>query len=162
MLVLGKAFEESKPMRKPLYFLIPLCLLSACGTAQVGPAEKVDPRGSSQHLDNALGPGPYPFILEFGLGGSQSWQDSSGQTQEYFPGIQEALQANGEQVFIPNNVDAYNDSYTRGAEFLTFVQGVLQQTGAAKVNIIAHSQGGFEARYVANQIPNQVASVTTI
>ena len=67
----------------------------------------------------------------------------------------------GEIVDTPA-VDPFNDSDTRGAELLVAVQQFLQQTGAAKVNIIGHSQGGLDARVVANLRPDLVASVVTI
>jgi triacylglycerol lipase len=71
------------------------------------------------------------------------------------------LAAQGEVVDTPA-VDPFNDSDTRGAELLVKVQAFLAQTGAAKVNIIGHSQGGLDARVVANLRPDLVASVVTV
>ena len=44
------------------------------------------------------------------------------------------------------------------------VRDILHETGAEKVNIIAHSKGGLEARYMISklQTDSQVASLTTI
>ena len=39
---------------------------------------------------------------------------------------------------------------------------MVVETGAAKVNIIGHSQGGLDARVVAHLRPDLVASVTTV
>jgi len=38
----------------------------------------------------------------------------------------------------------------------------LAQSGAARVNIIGHSQGGLDARYVASLIPDRVGAVVTV
>ena len=71
------------------------------------------------------------------------------------------LAAQGEVVDTPA-VDPFNDSDYRGAQLLVAVQQFLAETGAAKVNIIGHSQGGLDARVVANLRPDLVASVVTI
>ena len=64
------------------------------------------------------------------------------------------LSVEGEaQVFTPA-VDPFNDSETRGEELLAHVEQILADTGAAKVNLIGHSQGGLDSRYVAHQRPD--------
>ena len=50
----------------------------------------------------------------------------------------------------------------RGEQLLAYVQQVLAATGARRVNLIGHSQGGLDVRYVAAVAPDLVASVTTI
>jgi triacylglycerol lipase len=45
---------------------------------------------------------------------------------------------------------------------LAYVKTVLAESGAQKVNLVAHSQGGLTSRYVADVAPGVVASVTTI
>jgi len=99
---------------------------------------------------------PYPFILAHGLDGFTSIGAIT-----YFSGVQDALTKEGHQVFI-SQVDAYNSSEVRGAELQKFVDGVLAKTGAAKVNLICHSQGGFDCRYVAAMEPDKVATVTSL
>jgi triacylglycerol lipase len=99
---------------------------------------------------------PYPFVLAHGLDGFKSIGSI-----DYFYGVADALRKDGRQVFV-SQVDSYNSSEVRGAELQAFVIGVLAQTGAKKVNLICHSQGGFDCRYVASNLGNQIASVTTI
>src|SRR5262249_43999298 len=111
------------------------------------------PRGSDQPAPTRQ---PYPFILVHGLDGFKNVGPV-----EYFIGVAEALKADGHPVFVPQ-VDAYNSSDVRGAELQSFVENVLMQTGAAKVNLICHSQGGLDCRWVASNIGDRIASVTTI
>jgi triacylglycerol lipase len=99
---------------------------------------------------------PYPIILAHGLDGFKNIGPIS-----YFAGVQDALTKDGHQVFV-SQVDAYNSSEVRGAELQTFVESVLAQTHADKVNLICHSQGGFDCRYVASNIGDKIASVTAI
>ena len=80
---------------------------------------------------------------------------------EYWYGIPAALKQSGAQVFT-TKVSAINSSEERGEQLLAQVEEILAITGAAKVNLIGHSQGGETARYVAAMIPDNVASVTSI
>lgn len=99
----------------------------------------------------------YPVVLVHGfLGFSQLLG-----AVDYFYGMPSALTADGATVFTPT-VSPLNSNEVRGEELLAEVKTILATTGAAKVNLIGHSQGGPTARYVAAVIPNNVASVTTI
>ncbi len=100
--------------------------------------------------------GPYPFVLAHGMFGFKSLGPL-----EYFYGVAEALRKDGHVVYA-GQVDALNSSAKRGEQLSTFIDGVLAETHAAKVNLICHSQGGFDCRYVASMYPAKVASVTTI
>lgn len=103
---------------------------------------------------------PYPIVLAHGFFGFESFAGTG--FLHYFYGVREALEEIGEvQVFTPT-VDPFNDSETRGAQLLAAVERITQETGIAKVNLIGHSQGGLDARYVAAHRPDLVASVTTI
>jgi triacylglycerol lipase len=104
-------------------------------------------------------PGPrtaYPLILAHGLDGFENIGPIN-----YFYGVADALRKDGHQVFTPQ-VDAYNSSEVRGEQLLTAVQNALAQTGAAKVKMVCHSQGGLDCRYVASKIPDKVAAIVTI
>lgn len=100
--------------------------------------------------------GPFPFVLVHGIFGF----DKIG-TLDGFYGVEAALTKEGHKVFSAK-VDPVNDSTTRGEQLLLIIDQVLQKTGAARVNIIAHSQGGLGARYAAYKQPAKVASVVTI
>lgn len=106
----------------------------------------------------ASGP-PYPFVLAHGFFGFEQFAGLDFET--YFFNVKDHLAAQGEIVDTPA-VDPFNDSDTRGAQLLVKIQDFLAQTGASKVNIIGHSQGGLDARVVANLRPDLVASVVTI
>lgn len=102
---------------------------------------------------------PYPFVLAHGFFGFDQFAGLNFET--YFFNVKEHLAAEGEMVLTPA-VDPFNDSETRGAELAKQIEDFLQATGAAKVNIIGHSQGGLDARVVADMHPELVASVVTI
>lgn len=99
---------------------------------------------------------PYPFVLAHGFFAF----DKLG-SETYFYRVREHLAAAAEDVATPE-VDPFNDSEVRGRQLLSHVEEVLAKTGATKVNLIGHSQGGLDARVVASLRPDLVASVTTI
>jgi triacylglycerol lipase len=99
---------------------------------------------------------PYPIVLAHGFFGFKELGPL-----DYFHEVKPALEADG-HVVVVTAVDPFNSTYVRGGQLLQQVLGVLAQSGAAKVNIIGHSQGGFDARYVARIIPEQIGAVVTI
>ncbi|WP_175666205.1 esterase/lipase family protein [Burkholderia ambifaria] len=102
----------------------------------------------------------YPIILVHGLTGT----DKYGGVVEYWYHIPEDLQAHGAKVYVANLSGFQSDDGPngRGEQLLAYVKQVLAATGAQKVNLIGHSQGGLTSRYVASVAPELVASVTTI
>ena len=60
--------------------------------------------------------------------------------------------------------DAWGSIESNGELLKQTILAVLAKTGAEKVNILAHSRGGLEARYVINALglENAVASLTTM
>lgn len=102
-----------------------------------------------------LGP-PYPLVLVHGMAGFKNIGPI-----DYFYQIPDALKKDGHDVWISKQ-DPINDSEVRGPEVVAFVQSVLVATGKAKVNLIGHSQGGFDVRYAANALGARVAAVVTI
>jgi triacylglycerol lipase len=104
-----------------------------------------------------LGP-PYPIVLAHGFFGF----DELFGVVDYWWQIPETLAAAGEtQVFV-TTVDPFNSSTVRGDQLIAQIENILASTGHAKVNIIGHSQGGLDARVVAHERPDLVASATTI
>src|SRR5207253_2216588 len=67
----------------------------------------------------------------------------------------------GARVFIPY-LSATHSNELRGEQLLAQIDRVLAGTGAAKVNLIGHSQGALAARYAAAIQPKKVASVTSV
>ena len=100
---------------------------------------------------------PYPIVLHHGFFGFEKIGPL-----DYFWKVKPALEAAG-HVVVLSKVDPFNSTRkVRGPQLLKQVQQVLAGTGAGKVNIIAQSQGGLDARYVAAKLPDRVAAVMTI
>ncbi|MFM0318685.1 triacylglycerol lipase [Paraburkholderia nemoris] len=102
----------------------------------------------------------YPIILVHGLTGTDKYLG----VLDYWYGIQSDLQQHGASVYVANLSGFQSDDGPngRGEQLLAYVKQVLAATGAQKVNLIGHSQGGLTSRYVAAVAPELVASVTTI
>ncbi len=99
----------------------------------------------------------YPIVLAHGLGG---WTHLFGLV-DYFNGIPQDLTANGADVYA-TKVSAVNDTQVRGEQLLQQVKTIAAITGNPKVNLIGHSHGGIDIRYVAAVAPEYVASVTAV
>ena len=108
-----------------------------------------DPEGS---------PTRYPIVLAHGFNGSptNNWG--------WHKDLIAALRADGHDVHIAA-VPPFQGVGVRAEEHLApFVDEVLGMTGADKVNIIAHSMGGLDSRYLVSSLGyhDRVASVVTI
>ncbi|MBM7061276.1 triacylglycerol lipase [Pseudomonas sp. UL073] len=79
----------------------------------------------------------------------------------YWYRIDRALRRAGAEVH-PLLVSALHASETRGEQLLGEIERIRTATGAAKVNLIGHSQGALSARYAAARRPDWVASVTSV
>lgn len=103
---------------------------------------------------------PYPIVLAHGFFGFEDFAgiDFIG----YYFGVVDHLDAAGESLVFTPAVDPFNNSTRRGQQLEEAIEAILAETGHAKVNIIGHSQGGLDARYVASVRPDLVASVTTV
>ena len=83
---------------------------------------------------------------------------------DYFNGIVGDLAAHGEtQVFV-SQAPMLASSADRAAAIAPFLADVLAQTGKRKLNLIGHSQGGLDARWLVSSMGwgDRVASVTMI
>src|SRR5690606_28906550 len=156
------------------WLAIGLCALASCAAEQQGePDASADaetardarvirlPDAQAPRRDGAppgLGP-PHPIVLAHGFFGFEDFAGIDFIT--YFYGVKDHLAAQGETLVFTPAVDPFNDSEVRGAELLAHVEAILAETGHARVNLIGHSQGGLDARWVAYQRPELVASVTT-
>lgn len=77
--------------------------------------------------------------------------------------VPDFLRRGGALVFL-GGLGAWN-SYIQNAQSLkTRIAEVLVETGARKVNLIAHSKGGLDARYMISRLGmgDKVASLTTV
>lgn len=99
----------------------------------------------------------YPVILLHGIAFRDDMIFSS------WGHVPEFLEKGGANVYL-GNLGAWN-SYIQNAQSLkTRIAEVLAETGARKVNLIAHSKGGLDARYMISRLGmgDKVASLTTV
>lgn len=99
----------------------------------------------------------YPILLVHGIF-FRDWQ-----LVNYWGRIPAALKRNGARLFYGKQQSAQSvpDS---AAELADRIREVLQETGAEKVNIIAHSKGGLDSRYAISCLGMEgcVATLTTV
>lgn len=81
----------------------------------------------------------------------------------YWGRIPNELRKNGATVYFGNHQSALPVNLS-GAELAERIKNICKETGCEKVNVIAHSKGGLDARYAISQCGAEeyVASVTTI
>lgn len=100
-----------------------------------------------------------PIVLEHGLAGF----NELGGVIQYWNGIPEALRSGGAEVYV-TQVSPFNSSVMRGESLIAQLDDIRAIKGkpALKFNLIGHSQGGLDIRYVAAVRPDLVASLTTV
>ena len=127
------------------------------GGPAVDPGLEPLPTTATPVADARLGP-PYPVVLVHGLNG---FRDVG--PLEYFFRVPASLEADGQQVFV-TAVAPYSGSAHRAALLAPQIDEILRVTNARKVNLIAHSQGGVDSRYLISSLGygDRVASLTTI
>ncbi len=147
-------------------------LLLACGTTPLRPAGDMGvDSGTPALLDGGLHIGPpdaglakkgppYPIVLAHGFFGFDRFAGLDFLT--YFYEVKDDLAGYGEPLVFTPTVDPFNDSQTRSVQLEAAIDQVLAQTNAAKVNLIAHSQGGLDARLVAMRRPEVIATLITV
>ena len=142
-------------------------LLLAAGCA--ADAQDSTSQSSADLFDAApLGASPagaptrYAIVLAHGFNGSP--------TNEWaFWGVAEALRADGHVVHVAA-VPPFDSAAVRGKVLATHVDQAIQECTAApgcdpsKVNVIAHSMGGLDSRYMISTLGygDRIASLTTI
>jgi triacylglycerol lipase len=99
----------------------------------------------------------YPILLVHGVG----FRDLK--YINYWGRIPKELIRNGAAVYYGNQ-EAWGTIKYNAQEIKEKIFEVLKETSAEKVNIIAHSKGGLDARYVISKLnmADYVASLTTI
>lgn len=100
----------------------------------------------------------YPIVLVHGAG----FRDDN-KFYNYWGRIPAALQLAGAQVFYSRQ-DAWGSVEANAQVLQANLRGIMAETGAVKVNLIAHSKGGLEARYLISSLgmAESVATLTTI
>jgi len=98
----------------------------------------------------------YPLLLVHGMG----FRDRKHLC--YWGRVPTTLESMGAQVFFGNQ-DAVGSVEGNADIIAKSLDKALEITGAEKVNILAHSKGGLEARYLVNHgYRDKIASITTI
>ena len=99
----------------------------------------------------------YPLLLAHGLNCRDHWP------LDYWGRIPEALRAEGAVVYLGGQ-DAWGSVEDNARQLQAVLLRALEETGAEKVNLIAHSKGGLEARYLIScqGLADRVASLTTV
>ncbi|MBR3594000.1 MAG: triacylglycerol lipase [Clostridia bacterium] len=99
----------------------------------------------------------YPILLVHGV----FFRDSK--KINYWGRIPGELEKNGATIFYGNQSSAAS-VVNCGAQLKERIEEVLRETGAEKVNIIAHSKGGLDSRWALTKLgmAPYVASLTTI
>lgn len=100
----------------------------------------------------------YPIVLAHGLLG---YKELAG--VDYFYGIVDSLRDGGATVYV-TEVSPMNSSIVRGEQLIAQLDEIRAIKGQSnlKFNLIAHSQGGLDVRYVAGVRPDLVVSLTTV
>jgi triacylglycerol lipase len=99
----------------------------------------------------------YPIVLAHGLAGF----DELFGVLEYWYGIPSDLRERGAKVYV-TEVSQLNSTAARGEQLIDQVETIVALSGKPKVNLMGHSHGGLDVRYVAAVRPDLVASVTTV
>ncbi|HPH29587.1 MAG TPA: triacylglycerol lipase [Pseudomonadota bacterium] len=109
-------------------------------------------------LTTACKGAPYPVLLAHGMAGF----DRIGPIN-YFFNVAADLRARGETV-IESQVAPFESSAVRGAQLAHAIDDALAATRACKINVIAHSQGGLDARYAISSLRygDRIASLVTV
>lgn len=115
--------------------------------------EKVNMERKSQQICATK----YPLLLVHGV----FFRDTK--YFNYWGRIPRELEENGAVIFYGNHSSAASIADS-AAELSDRIREILKETGAEKVNIIAHSKGGLDCRYAMSELDMApyIASLTTI
>lgn len=101
---------------------------------------------------------PYPIVLVHGFFASGEMGPV-----DYWWRIPEALRKAGHEVYVVVN-DPANPPEQRAEHLARFVDDVLASTRSEKVNLLGHSMGGLDSRWLVSSLGygDRVASITTV
>ena len=99
----------------------------------------------------------YPIILVHGLAAKQL------RVLNAFGKIGNHLEEAGNKVYIADT-DGFGKIETNALQLKKFIESVKAECGVDKVNIIAHSKGGLDSKYMITELgmDDSVASLTTL
>jgi len=111
-----------------------------------GGPEDLHASQSEQPLFGRCRGAPYPIILAHGMAGFERIGSLN-----YFFNVAADLRARGETV-VEAHVPPFESSAVRASYLSHVVDDTLAGTGACKVNLIGHSQGGLDSRYLISSM----------
>lgn len=99
----------------------------------------------------------YPLLLIHGLNCRDDW------IFPYWGRVAETLELHGAKVYLSGQ-DAWGSIPGNAQALLRRGEDILARTGAEKLNLLAHSKGGLEARFLISSLGfgSKTASLTTI
>ncbi len=100
----------------------------------------------------------YPVVLVHGV----AYRDDV-RILKYWSNIPQIIKNNGGKVFLANQ-NAFNSHAENAILIKEKIIDILKETKSEKVNLIAHSKGGLESRYMITKLnmADKIASLTTI
>lgn len=157
---------SSLPCRRPAAFALRFAArfallwstlqLAACGSPF--DADDADELAASRQALTSCRGAPYPIVLAHGFAGFERIGPLN-----YFFMVAADLRSRGETV-IEAQVPPFDSSAVRATYLATVIDDTLRATGACKVNLIGHSQGGIDARALVSQLGygDRVAGLITV
>ncbi len=123
----------------------------------VGPGASGD-EASEPGDEPAVGRSPLPIVLLHGAAGF----DRIGPLDYYFRVADDLVDA-GHDVFT-TEVSPLQTIDVRAGQLAEQIDAILDDTGAARVHLIGHSQGGLDARFLISSLGygDRVATLTTV
>jgi pimeloyl-ACP methyl ester carboxylesterase len=100
----------------------------------------------------------YPMVLMHGMAGSDAWLD----VVDYFVDVENTLAEAG-YIGIAPGVDAFNSVENRALQWEAHLDELQAQGIGRRFNLIGHSQGGLDARYLASVLEDdRIVSIVTV
>ena len=100
----------------------------------------------------------YPIILMHGMAGDDAWIG----VFDYFVGVEDHLSDVGFLAIAPG-ADAFNTVEARATQWQTHLDDLEADGIGRRFNLIGHSQGGLDARYLASGLDDgRVSSIITV
>ncbi len=146
------------------FFLLPVPIVGIFALAVMYKAAKAEydyettrAACDSQRVESQVCATKYPILLVHGLG-FRDWRYFN-----YWGRIPKELIKNGARIYYGNQ-EAFASVETNAEEIRRRILAIREETGCEKVNIIAHSKGGLDARYAVTKLgmEDYVASLTTV
>lgn len=143
---------------RPLLRSCSLARAAALGLLALTGCGPLDDAASTESALTGCRGAPYPIVLAHGMAG---W-DKLGPLN-YFLNVGADLRARGNTV-VEARVSPFEPSSVRARQLAGYVDETLRNTGACKVLLIGHSQGGLDARYLVSSLHygDRVGAVVTV